>query len=408
MDSKIVNTDVKVNKGWFANFASILKTDRDFKLFIIAGFFIGIATGINSTVFNNYLSDSYSLSASARGFMEFPRELPGMLIMLILGLLSFLGDIRVVFIGMICAAIGMFGIGMLSPSYSIMLLWLMTYSLGTHIYMTLSPSIGMALSDKQNYGKRLGKFSAYNLVASIIGYAIVWLGFKYLGFNYKIVFGIASVSFIIAAIILRLMKSNQPKEKKFKLLVRKQYSLYYILSVINGARKQIFLTFAPWVLIQVYHLDAPSFALLGLTVSVLSIATRTIIGNAIDKKGERFVLSLGSVVVIIICIGYSVAGDIFSAGTAVVVLSACYVLDNSMSVVDMARSTYVKKIAIHPEDVSLTLSAGMSFDHVAAMCVPFLGGLVWTAFGYKYVFIIAVLIGIVNLIYCMKIKVEEQ
>jgi predicted MFS family arabinose efflux permease len=326
--------------------------------------------------------------------------------MLILGVLSFLGNIRSAIVGMICAALGFFGLGMFSPSFSSMLMWMMLLSLGTHIFMPISASIGMDLSNKEDYGRRLGRYSAYNLVATIAGYGIVWIGFKYFGFTYKIAFAIAAVCYVIAAVVLRFMKADKPKERKIKFVLRKKYTLYYVLSVINGARKQVFLTFAPWVLVKVYHLDPPTFAVLGLIVSLLSIFTRTIVGNAIDKLGERFVLSMEALVLIVICIGYSTAGDIFSAGIAVVVLSCCYILDNSMSVVEMARSTYVKKIAITPEDVTPTLSAGVSFDHVIAMSVPFLGGLIWTAFGYKYVFMIAGFIAFLNFFLTRRIKID--
>ncbi|KPU44746.1 major facilitator superfamily protein [Oxobacter pfennigii] len=383
-----------------------VKRDREFALFLAVGVFVGISQGINFTVFNNYLNDIHNLSASLRGIVEFPRELPGMLVMLVLGVLSFLGDIRMSVIGMICAALGFMGLGLFSPTFSVMLVWLMTYSLGTHVFMPLSASIGMSLSQKEDYGRRLGRYNAYNLAATIAGYAIVWLGFKYLSFTYKTAFIIGAVCYIIAAGFLLAMKADKPKEKKIKLVLRKKYTLYYILNVINGARKQIFLTFAPWVLIQVYHLDPPTFAILGVMVSLLSIVTRTVIGDAIDKKGERFVLSLGAMLIIVICIGYSAAGDLFSAGIAVIVLSACYIIDNSMNVVEMARSTYVKKIALYPEDVTPTLSAGVSFDHIIAMTIPFFGGVIWTAFGYKYVFMLAAVIAVVNLYFTMKIKVE--
>ena len=202
------------------------------------------------------------------------------------------------------------------------------------------------------------------------------------------------------------MNPRKPKVKKVKFVFRKKYTLYYILSVVNGARKQIFLTFAPWVLIQVYHVDPPTFAILGLIVAVLSILTRTIVGSAIDIKGERFVLSFEAIILIIICMGYSFAADIAPAGVAVVIISACYVIDNSMSVVEMARSTYVKKIAVHPEDVTPTLSAGTSFDHVIAMTIPFLGGILWSTMGYKYVFLVAAFIAFINLFLTMKIKIN--
>lgn len=404
INSKIV--DKRGFKGILANLMNGLHTDRDFTLFLIVGLFTGIASGINSTIFNNFLSDTYKLSASARGIVEFPRELPGALIVVVLALLSFLGDIKSSVLGMLFAALGMLGLGMFSPTFASMLVWMMLLSLGTHIFMPLSAGIGMSLSKKENFGSRLGKFSAYNLIASIIGYTIVWLGFNYLGLTYKIAFLIAAFFYVFAAIFLGLMKTSKPKKKKIKFIFRKEYKLYYILSIVNGARKQIFLTFAPWVLIQVYHLSPPTFAILGFIVSALSILTRTVIGNAIDIKGERFVLSLEAIILIVICLGYSFAADIAPASIAVIIIAACYIIDNSMSVVEMARSTYVKKIAVHPEDVTPTLSAGTSFDHVIAMTIPFFGGILWASFGYKYVFLAAAFIAILNLFLSMKIKIE--
>lgn len=392
--------------GKFLNIKDKFNNDRDFKLFLIVGLFTGIASGINSTVFNNFLSDTYKLTASARGIVEFPRELPGVLIVLVLGILAFLGDIRIAIVGMVFAALGMLGLGLFSPTFATMLLWMMLLSLGTHIFMPLSAGIGMNLSEPGNYGARLGRYSAYNLIATIVGYAIVWFGFKYFKLTYQIAFVLASIFYIFAAFFLGLMKSKKPKKKKVTLVFKKKYTLYYCLSVVNGARKQIFLTFAPWVLIQEFHVDPPTFAMLGLIIAVLSIFTRTIVGNAIDKKGERFVLSLEAIVLIVICMGYSFAADLVAPGIAVVIIAACYVIDNSLSVVEMARSTYVKKIAICPEDVIPTLSAGTSFDHVIAMSIPFVGGVLWITMGYQYVFIVAAFIAAINLFLSLKIKIN--
>lgn len=406
---KTTDTNTNSNsfiKGKISSLWHKSNPDRDFTLFLIVGLFSGVGSGINSTVFNNFLNDVYHLSASSRGIVEFPRELPGACIMIVLGLLSFLGDIRMGAVGMLAASLGMMGLGLFSPTFAAMLAWMMVFSLGTHMFMPLAPGIGMSLSKKENYGMRLGRFSAYNLWATIFGYAIVWVGFRYLGLTYTVAFLIAAVFYVFAAFFLRLMNPQKPEVKKVRFVFRKEYSLYYILSVVNGARKQIFLTFAPWVLIQVYHLDPPVFAILGVIVAALSILTRTIVGNAIDRLGERFVLSLEAVVLILICFGYAYAADFFSAGIAVVIIAACYIIDNSMSAVEMARSTYVKKIAVDPEDVTPTLSAGTSFDHIVAMSIPFFGGILWASMGYKYVFLAAAGIAILNLILSLRMRVD--
>lgn len=381
------------------------RDDRDFKLFLVVGMLSGVASGINSTVFNNFLNDVYHLSADARGIVEFPRELPGVFIMVVLGLLAFLGDIRIAVLGLSAAALGMLGLGVFSPTFASMLVWMMMFSLGTHMVMPITPVIGMDLSKKENYGARLGRYSAYNLFATIGGYAIVWLGFKFLGLTYQLAFIIAAAFYVLAAFSMGFMKINKPEYKKVKFVFRKKYTLYYVLCIVNGARKQIFLTFAPWVLIQIFHVGPPVFAVLGVVVSVVSIMTRKIVGNAIDIKGERFVLSLEAVLLFVICLGYAFAGDIFSAGIAVIIIAACYVIDNSMSAVEMARSTYVRKIAVDQADVMPTLSAGTSIDHVVSMSIPVLGGLLWTAFGYQSVFLAAAGIAVLNMILSRRLEI---
>ncbi|MBE3102270.1 MAG: MFS transporter [Firmicutes bacterium] len=395
----------KAIKIKFAGLLYNFNSDRDFTIFLIVGIFAGVASGINSTVFNNYLSDVYKLTAEARGIVELPRELPGVFIVLILGLLASLGDIRIASLGMFAASLGMLGLGLFSPTFAIMLIWMMLFSLGTHIVMPITPVIGMNLSQKENYGARLGRYSAYSLSATILGYAIVWFGFKYLRFTYQTAFVIAAIFYIFAAFSIKLINTEKPSVKKIRFVFRKEYTLYYILSIVNGARKQIFLTFAPWVLIKMYHVDPPMFAILGIIIALVSILTRTIVGRTIDIKGERFILSLEALILIVVCMGYSFAADLVPPGFAVVIIAVCYIIDNSMSAVEMARSTYVRKIAVHPDDVTPTLAAGTSFDHVIAMSIPFFGGLLWANMGYQFVFIAASVIAVINLILSRQMKI---
>lgn len=404
MDDLEVKSTETVSKTMLQHFTGRFKADKDFNLFLIAGLLGGIASGINATIFNNYLNDVYHLSADGRGIVEIPRELPGVFIIVILALLTFLGDIRIVFIGTIAAALGMLGLGVLAPSFTTMLIWMMVYSLGQHMIFPVTPSIGMELSRKGNYGSRLGRISAYTLSGTIIAFAFIWLGFKYLNLTYSVAFVLAAVFYVLSAAIILMMKPRKPEVRKIRFVFKKQFKLYYVLCIVNGARKQIFMTFAPWVLIQVFHLDAPTFAILGVVVASVSIMTRKIVGKAIDIKGERFILTLEAILLFAICFGYAFAGDIFTAGVAVFFIAGCYVIDNSMSAVEMARSTYVRKIATDPADVTPTLSTGTSIDHVVSMSIPFFGGLLWAAFGYQYVFMAAGVIALLNLILSRKIE----
>lgn len=384
------------------------ENDRDFSLFLLVGFMSGIASGINTSVFNNFLNDAYKLTATGRGIVEIPRELPGLLVVLVLASLAFLGDVKIATIGMICSSVGMIGLGLLSPTFPLMIVFMMILSMGMHIFMPIASSVGMDLSKPEEYGVRLGRYNAFFLVATIIGFGIVWVGFKNFHFNYTVAFIIAAVFYLFAGIILTLMKKSVPHHTKFKLVFRKKYTLYYILCIVNGARKQIFLTFAPWVLIKNFHLDAPVFAILGVIIALISIFTRTVIGKAIDSKGERFILSLEAIVLFVICIGYAYAADYFSASIALIIIVVCYILDNSMSTVEMARSTYLRKIAVIPSDVTHTLATGTSLDHIVSMSIPVLGGMLWVAYGYKYVFLVAAVVALTNLFLSLRIKVATR
>lgn len=391
------------------------RTDRDFSLFLMAGLFGGIAGGINSSVFNNYLNDVYMLSEKARGFLEIWREAPGLFIMVILAILNFLGDIRIAMVGMIAAGLGMLGLGLLTPVYAVMIIWMMMFSLGSHMVFPVTPSIGMSLSKRESYGSRLGTVSAFSLTGGIIAFVTVFLGFNYMRMTYQVAFVTAAVFYVIAAILMGMMKRGKPEVRKIKFVFRKRYTLYYILAVISGARNQIFMTFAPWVLIKVFSLGPQMMAILFMVVAVVSIGTRKMIGRLIDRRGERFVLTIEAAILFAICIGYAFSADIFPAGVAVVIIAACYIIDNSTAAVEMARSTYVRKIAVDLADVTPTLSTGTSLQHIASMAIPFLGGLLWEATntpghndGYRYVFMAAAVIALLNLILSRKIKIELE
>lgn len=380
--------------------------ERDFNLFLLAGLFSGIGAGINASIFNNYLSDIFKLSEDIRGFLEVPREAPGLFIMLILAALSFLGDVRIAMLGMAAAGIGMLGLGMLSPTFALMIIWMMMYSLGTHMVMPVSPSIGMSLSNQESFGARLGTVSAFSLSGSILAYVYIFVGFNFMHMTYQIAFVTGTVFYVSAAFAVGMMKKGSPEVRKVRFVFRKRYSLFYILAVISGARNQIFLTFAPWVLIKVFDVKPQIFAILGIVVAVISIGTRKLIGNLIDSRGERFVLTFEAVLLFAICLGYAFSDRIFSAGVAVVIIAGCYVIDNSMSAVEMARSTYVRKIAVDLADVTPTLSTGVSLQHIASMVIPIFGGLLWLKVGYQAVFMAAAVIAFLNLVLSRRIKIE--
>lgn len=383
------------------------RKERDFILFLLAGAFLGFASGISDSTLNNYLNEVFKISALQRGWIEFPRELPGLLVVFIAGFLFFLGDVRIAVVANLVGALGLFGIGLFAHSFNVLLIWLVLYSTGLHLYMPVSSSIGMNLSTEEDMGKRLGTLNSINTLGNVLGCIAVLLGFGIFKISYNLGFIIAGFAFVTAAVLTIRMHSEKPKLQKAKFVFRKQYSLFYWLNILFGARKQVFITFAPWVLIKVFNQKVEVFAVLGIVGALIGIFFKPLVGRLIDIIGEKYILMAEAFILIFISLGYAYLGKFRAESFALYMAFACYIVDQMLMAVGMARSTYIKKTIIDPEDLTATLSTGVSLDHMVSMSIPTLGGLIWTLYGYKYVFLGAAFIALLNLISTSFINVKR-
>jgi hypothetical protein len=379
---------------------------------MLASAFIGISQSIDSSVVNNFLNDTFHLTVTQRTILEIPRELPGFLVVFVSGALLFLGDVRIASLANMIAAFGLLGLAHFTSDLYVMMIWMTVYSMGTHLFMPMSNSIGMNLAEDRNLGKILGRINGLNTAAFLATSLTTALIFKYVKVNYSVAFTVAALAYIVSCLLILFMKPNKHEGKVKKLFFRKEYKLFYWLNVLYGARKQIFITFGPWVLIKVFSQGVSTFAVLGFFVAGIGIVFKPLVGSAIDKKGEKFVLAAEAVALIIICTGYAFAEDVSDAfgvsDAALLIICGCFVIDQLLSATSIARATYLRKIAVRPEDVSPTLSMGLSIDHAVSMVVPWLGSLVWNAFGYKYVFILGVFIAVGNLLLTRYISIDNK
>lgn len=386
---------------------------RDFILFLLASALLGITQSIDNSFFNNFLNDTFNLTISQRTLLEMPREFPGFAVVFVSTLLLFLGDVRVAAVANILAALGMMGMGFFSNELNVMVLWLLMYSMGMHLFMPISNSIAMNLSDHANMGKILGRINGANTLVFLIANLTFALIFRNIRVTYQTVYLIGAIAFLGSAILLLLMTPHTPKTKPkgFKLILKKEYALFYWLNILYGARKQIFITFAPWVLIKVFDQGVSTFAFLGFFIAGLGVFFKPFVGYLIDKVGERFVLAGEAGILIFVCLGYAFSKSFFEGigkgELALYFIFACFILDQMLMAAGMARATYLKKIAVVPEDVSPTLSMGTTLDHILSMIVPFVGGFIWLKLGYEYVFIGGAVIAIINLFVTSQIKITK-
>jgi predicted MFS family arabinose efflux permease len=386
----------------------IVEMPRELKLFAIASLLMGVSYSMFDSVFNNFLKDHFALTAFQRSFLEFPRELPGLTLSLITAGVWFLASRRLGAVAMIVGAIGALLIAFSSGSYGIMTLWLFFYSLGQHVFMPLAATIGMELAREGHIGRRLGQLNAIRNIAAILGSTAIALGFRFLGLNYQITFVIAAVGFILTAMLLFVMKPGNPQPPGDFLKLHKEYKVFYALSVLYGSRKQLFITFAPWVLVKVLQQPTEILATLFTIGGVVGILFQPFLGWAVDRFGERVVLTAEAVLLAIVCTGYGFAYFWFSQSTALLVVAACFLVDQMLMSVGMARSTYVRKIAKRPEDVQTTLTAGITIDHVFSISVALLGGVIWDRFGFQYVFLLGTFIAVINFFVALRVHIPQQ
>jgi len=382
----------------------LLNLPRDFQLFIAATFVFGFSQSIVDSTFNNFLNETFLISNLQRGLLEFPRELPGLLVVFVSAILFFLCSRRQAFLANILCAIGILFIGFYSPTFSIMLIWLFIFSVGQHLFLPLNQSIGMELATEGKTGKRLGQFSAVANVAMIIGSFAIFIGFKFFNLDFKMSYVTAFLGFITVAVLISLMKKDEPVPVKMKFQLRKEYKLYYWLSILYGTRKQIFLTFAPWVLVTVFKQKTQVLATLLAVGGVIGIFFKPMLGKAIDRLGERFILTSEAVMLVFVCIGYGFAREIFTETAAMFIAFTCYILDQLLMSVGMARATYLQKIAVKPEDVTQTLTMGVSIDHIFSIGIAVSGGFIWLKLGYQYVFLLGAIIAVINFFSALRIK----
>ncbi|HVN95279.1 MAG TPA: MFS transporter [Syntrophorhabdaceae bacterium] len=390
------------------SFRHITRAPRELRLFIAAIFAMGMGSSIFDSIFNNFLDQRFALTGFGRSFLEFPREFPGFLTVFVSASLWFLCSRRLGAVTMLMSAAGSLLMGFVSPVYAIMIAWLFVYSLGQHLFIPLSSTIGMDLAGEGQAGRRLGQLNAVRNLSAILGSAIVYLGFRLLHFTFPCTFFFAATAFGLAAVFMFSMKRDKTHMPAMYLNLHREYRLYYVLAVLYGSRKQLFLTFAPWVLVTIFHQPTQSIATLLTIGGVIGVVFQPFLGRAVDNFGERLVLISEAVLLVFVCLGYGFSRSFFAERTAFLVACACFLLDQMLMSVNMARSTYMKKIALHPDHLQPALTSSVTIDHIFSITVAILGGIIWNAFGFQYVFLMGAIIALCNLFAAAMIRIPER
>lgn len=358
---------------------------------------------------NNYLAEVHDLGAEARGWLELPREMPGFFIMLVVGgLLTLMRETRMASAAMLLTAIGAFGLGFLAPNIVALVFFILIWSLGDHIIFAVEGPIGLQLARGGQEGKRLGQFGGARNLGTIAGVGAVFGLAHLFGDRFEIFYALAAGSALVAGILYSGLTVGHAEPRSRRLVFKKKYGLFYAISALFGVRKQIFLAFGAWVLVEIHGVPVATIAFLYFIAATIGVVMRPLLGEVIDWLGERVVLSVDELLLLAVCLTYAFASDLLPSPWDLYALYGAYIFDSVLFALRVARTTYLKKIADDPSEITPTISMGITIDHSVAMTLPVLSGWIWATYGFRWVFLMAGAIAVIGFLVCLRIRVPES
>ena len=365
---------------------------RDWNLFTALTFLFAFGFAVYSGVFQNFLRDVQHAGPLQLGSLESLREIPGFLTALMTGTLVALAESRVAGLGLLIAGIGVGATGRM-PEFGSLVAITIFWSVGFHLYASMSPVITLTLAKGQEGGRHLGRMGAVGSLATLAGLGtarlLQWLvpTLPYDGYFY-----IAGGCIFGAGLLcMALGHHSASTEPRARLILRREYSLFYLLTFLEGCRRQIFSIFASFALILVYRVPLAHMLTLQLVNAVLIAVTAPYIGKLVDRKGERGPLTFYSIGLIVVFLGYA---TLRTEGA----LYALFLLDNVLFSFGVGFTTYLSRI-VRKGELTPCVAMGTTMNHIAAVTVPFGGAWLWERFhNYQVPFWVGVAIAAVSLI----------
>jgi len=298
------------------------------------------------------------------------REVPGFLAFAVVFLLLVMREQSIAFVSLALLGIGTALTGWF-PTVLGLYCTTVLMSIGFHYYETIQTSLSLQWIDKRRAPETLGRLIAAGSFASIVTFGLVWVTFELLGLDYRWVYmiggGITTGIALVGWIAFAHFPEKVPQRKH--IVLRKRYWLYYALTFLSGARRQIFIVFAGFLLVQKFNFDVATITLLFLVNAIINIWLAPRIGRLIGRIGERRALIFEYVGLIGVFTAYALVDNAAVAATL-------YVVDHLFFALAIAIKTYFQKIA-DPADIAATAGVGFTINHIAAVLLPVLFGLLW-------------------------------
>ncbi len=352
-----------------------------------------------SALLNNFVIEAAQFTGVEIGWLHTVREIPGFLAVGVIAIILFireqvLGLVALIMLGAATAVTAWF------PTLGGILTVTMISSIGFHYFETVNQSLQLQWIEKERAPQVLGWIVAAGSGASLLSYSLLVVTWKTFDLSYSFVYVMAGGATVAIAVFCMLFypQFEAPDPQNKRLILRRRYWLYYALQFMSGARRQIFIVFAAFMMVERFGFEVHQVTALFLINFIANMLFAPLMGRAVGHFGERNALAFEYVGLILVFLAY---GGIYWLGWGVAIAAGLYVLDHLFFALAFALKTYFQKIA-DPADIAPTAAVAFTINHIAAVFLPAGLGYLWVV-SPGGVFILAAIMAGISLLLALMI-----
>jgi hypothetical protein len=319
---------------------------------------------------NNFAVHELDFTGREIGIQQSIREIPGFLAFTAIYVLLVMREQTLAYVSLALLGIGVAATGYFPTAWGFYLTTLVM-SVGFHYYETMNQSLSLQWLPKEKAAAGMGKIIAVGAFAQLVAYGLIFVAWKTFELSFATVFLVAGLLTlgVLGFLVVAFPQFREGVPQRKSLVLRKRYWLYYALTFMGGARRQIFTVFAGFLMVERFGYDVHEVAALFLVNGVFSMLLAPKIGSWIGRVGERTALTVEYIGLIGVFATYAFVTNATLAG-------ALYVIDHAFFAIAIAMKTYFQKIA-DPADIAPTAGVAFTINHIAAVVIPVVFGLVW-------------------------------
>ena len=345
-------------------------------------------------IFNNFAKEVLDITPAQIGIIQSVREIPGLLGFLVGAMALYLAEVKIATISIVLSGLGLIMVGY-ADSVFMLGVGTLVMSLGFHNFLSSNNALLLHFIKTKESGKAQSKIKSTESVSGVIATICVLVSTLFLGYREVLTFFGAAVA-LVGIYFTFILKSNRMGEEERRVSLKRKYFLYYLLSLLRGCRRHIFTTFAIFLLVANYHISISTAAVLFFISNVVTIYTNSLMGNLVEKLGERMVLAGSSFLLIFIFSGYAYISWL-------PLLFLFFVIDNVLFGSSIALHSYARKIA-DKSDLTSCISFSVTANHISAVILPILGGVIWELLGFKSTFLFGAAIVLIDMLFSLRVK----